>query len=235
MPPSYDAELNLVYYGTSVTSPYPKFLLGGDVKNGSYLYQASTLALNPDTGAIVWHYQHLRDHWDIDHPFGRILIDTEVTPNARDVTWINPRLRPGERRRVLTGIPGKTGVIYTLDRATGEFLWARPTTPQNIITRIDGVTGRVETAPETIPTAPDQGVMLCGGYVRNWPEGAYSPQNNTMYFPLKRPSCWITSFDDHGPAPDASRVEKQQYYLVGNWHREIRLGPRHRETAWPTG
>ena len=46
-------------------------------------------------------------------------------------------------RRVLTGIPGKTGVVYTLDRETGEFLWARPTVTQNVISAIDGATGEV--------------------------------------------------------------------------------------------
>ena len=42
------------------------------------------------------------------------------------MSWIDPRLARGETLRVLTGIPGKTGVVYTLDRETGEFLWARP-------------------------------------------------------------------------------------------------------------
>ena len=46
--------------------------------------------------------------------------------------WINPKVKPGERRKVVTGIPGKTGIVYTLDRQTGEFLWARPTVAQNV-------------------------------------------------------------------------------------------------------
>ena len=115
MVPSYDPELNLVYVGTSVTSPTPKFMLGG--RDLEHLYHNSTLALDADTGDIVWYYQHLTDHWDLDHPFERILVDTAVAPDAGAVDWINPRLRPGERRRVVTGIPGKTGVVYTLDRA----------------------------------------------------------------------------------------------------------------------
>ena len=53
MAPSYDPELNLVYVGTSVTSPAPKFLLGGIENN--YLYHNSTLALDGDTGEIVWY------------------------------------------------------------------------------------------------------------------------------------------------------------------------------------
>ena len=128
MAPSYDPELNLLYVGTSVTSPAPKFLLGG--ADNRHLYHNSTLALDGDTGAIRWYYQHLNDHWDLDHPFERMLVDTAVAPDPSAVSWINPNVRPGEVRRVVTGIPGKTGVVYTLDRATGEFLWATPTITQ---------------------------------------------------------------------------------------------------------
>ena len=56
MVPSFDPELNLVYLGTSVTSPAPKFMLGGVDK--THLYHNSTLALNADTGEIAWYYQH---------------------------------------------------------------------------------------------------------------------------------------------------------------------------------
>ncbi len=66
MPPSYDPELKLLFIGTSVTSPAPKFLLGGNDKK--HLYHNSTLALDARTGKIVWYYQHLVDHWDMDHP-----------------------------------------------------------------------------------------------------------------------------------------------------------------------
>ena len=145
MAPSYDPELNLLYIGTSVTSPAPKFLVGG--ADNRHLYHNSTLALDADTGEIVWYYQHLNDHWDLDHPFERLLVDTAVRPDPAAVSWINPRLRPGEERRVVTGIPGKTGVVYTLDRATGEFLWATPTVTQNVISSIDGATGAVSEKP----------------------------------------------------------------------------------------
>ena len=66
----------------------------------------SCLALDVDTGEIRWYYQHLNDHWDLDHPFERILVDTAVAPDPDAVSWINPRIEPGEVRRVLTGIPG---------------------------------------------------------------------------------------------------------------------------------
>ncbi len=60
MVPSFDPDLNLIYVGTSVTSPAPKFLLGGT--GNQHLYHNSTLALDADTGAIRWYYQHLNGH-----------------------------------------------------------------------------------------------------------------------------------------------------------------------------
>ena len=185
MPPSYDPELRLIYQGTSVTSPAPKFLLGG--ADNTHLYHNSTLALDVDTGEIRWHYQHLNDHWDLDHPFERILVDTAVAPDPNAVSWINPRLQPGDVRKVLTGIPGKTGVVYTLDRETGEFLWATPTVTQNVISDIDGATGTVTENAEVIFSALGQEVLACPTWAggRDWEAGAYSPLTNTMYFPLR--------------------------------------------------
>ncbi len=188
MVPSYDPELDLVYVGTSVTSPAPKFLLGG-VEN-KHLYHNSTLALDGETGEIRWYYQHLNDHWDLDHPFERLLVDTAVAPDPTAVEWINPRIQPGERRKVITGIPGKTGLVYTLDRETGEFLWATPTVGQNIISNIDGATGEVTPNAELIFTDYGQEILSCPGWLggKDWEAGAYSPLTNTMYYPLRN-SC----------------------------------------------
>jgi alcohol dehydrogenase (cytochrome c) len=202
MIPSYDPELDLVYVGTSVTAPAPKFMLGGnDLK---YLYHNSTLALRPKTGETVWFYQHAVDHWDLDHPFERMLVDTAVAPDASEVPWINPRLRSGEQRRVVTGIPGKTGLVYTLDRATGEFLWARPTITQNVIERIDGATGAVTIRSDALFTEPDQSRLICpttnGG--KNWPAGAYSPRTKTMYFAMANTCAWTTSAAEATATPE---------------------------------
>ena len=191
MVPSYDPELDLVFVGTSVTAPTPKFLLQGSDKE--YLYHNSTLALDGDTGEIRWYYQHLVDHWDLDHPFERMLLDTAVAPDSEDVPWINPGIEPGETRKVMTGIPGKTALIYTLDRETGEFLWARPTVEQNVVADIDGKTGRVTGEADSIPTEMGQTLNICpsmhGG--KDWEAGAYSPLTNTMYFPLRN-ACMPT-------------------------------------------
>jgi alcohol dehydrogenase (cytochrome c) len=193
MVPSYDPELDLIYVGTSVTSPAPKYLLAGN--DNTYLYHNSTLALSASTGEIVWYFQHVVDHWDMDHPFERILLDTEVAPDPSEVTWISPNLEPGEERRVMTGIPGKTGIVYTLDRETGEFLWARATVPQNVITDIDGASGQVTVNPETRFTAVNQRLLVCpgSGGGKNWPAGAYSPSSGLMYFPLQQACQQVTS------------------------------------------
>lgn len=185
MIPSYDPELRLIYMGTSVTAPAPKFLLGGD--DQAHLYHNTTLALAPDDGHLVWHYQHNIDHWDLDHPFERILVDTAVAPDPTTVPWRNPHLQTGERRRVVTGVPGKTGIVYTLDRATGEFLWARPTVTQNVVSAIDGVTGKVIVNPGMRFSAMGDERLICpsssGG--KMWFAGAYSPLTNVMYQPVQ--------------------------------------------------
>ncbi len=209
MAPSYDPALGLVYIGTSVTSPAPKFLLGG-VEN-KHLYHNSTLALDVETGEIRWYYQHLNDHWDLDHPFERLLVDTAVAPDPAAVSWINPRLRPGETRQVLTGIPGKTGIVYTLDRVTGEFLWARPTVTQNVISDIDGATGDVTENAEVVFSAEGQDVLACPTWVggKDWEAGAYSPRTNTMYMPLRNACAQMMATRDGGMALYALAVRTQ--------------------------
>ena len=185
MVPSYDPELGLIIMGTSVTSPAPKFYLGGT--DNKHLYHNSTLALEVETGEIRWYYQHMNDHWDLDHPFERLLVETKVTPDPNEVTWINPGLTPGETRKVITGIPGKTGIVYTLDRATGEFLWATPTIEQNVVIDIDGATGEVTENPEIIFREAEQMVFVCPTWLggKDWEAGAYSPLTNVMYYPLR--------------------------------------------------
>ena len=220
MVPSYDPALNLVYVGTSVTSPAPKFMLGGVDK--AHLYHNSTLALDADTGEIVWYYQHLNDHWDLDHPFERLLVDTAVSPDPSAVSWINPNLRSGEVRPVVTGIPGKTGVVYTLDRATGEFLWATPTVTQNVISHIDGATGAVTENSELVFSGLGQEVFACptwnGG--KDWEAGAYSPLTNTMYMPLRRTCARMMATTTFSDTTEAARTEsRSELYAIAYRHQ----------------
>ena len=171
MAPSYDPELELLVVGTSVTSPAPKFLLGGHEKR--HLYHNSTLALEIDTGEVRWYYQHLNDHWDLDHPFERLLVDTAVAPDADAVAWRNPRIEAGEMRKVVTGVPGKTGLVYTLDRETGV----------------------VVENPEVVFTELEQERLICPSLLggKDWEAGAYSPLTNTMYYPLRNLCSQMTT------------------------------------------
>jgi alcohol dehydrogenase (cytochrome c) len=182
---SYDPELNLVYWGTAVPAPLPEKLRGAG--KADLLYTNSTLAIDPDTGKIVWYFQHLpRDNWDYDHVFERLIVQTQVAPSADEVPWISPKVRPGETRKIITGIPGKTGIVWTLDAKTGEFLWARPTIYQNIMTGIDVQTGRPIINEASTPNSVDTYVLACpwllGG--KDQASGAYSPDTGAMYMPM---------------------------------------------------
>lgn len=199
---SYDPLLDLVYWGTGPPAPLPEKLRGAG--KADLLYTNSTLALDPDTGEMSWYFQHLpRDNWDLDHVFERMIVETEVSPNPSEVPWISPDLQPGTRRKVITGVPGKTGLIWTLDAATGKFLWARPTVYQNIMTGLDLRTGRPIIDESTTPQSVENAAFACphllGG--KNQPSGAYSPDTNAMYMPLNNACMDIAmSVEEAGPS-----------------------------------
>jgi alcohol dehydrogenase (cytochrome c) len=171
LPPSYDPELNLLFVG--VGSPFPwssiergTYQPAGGGKNGDSLYVDSTLALNPDTGKLVWHYQHVpNDTFDQDYAFERLIVP---------VQWKGHR-----RKAVVTA--GKPGVIEALDAATGEFLFARDPGAQNIFT-MDPATG----ARTLLPPIPPDGARRCpnNNGVRNYLAGSYDPNTNRYYLSI---------------------------------------------------
>jgi alcohol dehydrogenase (cytochrome c) len=185
MPPSYDPELDLIYVGVGVPVQWGAIQRG--TEDGDALYTNSTIALDADTGELVWHFQHLPgDEWDQDHPFERLVVETDVAPAADAVEWINPSLRPGERRKVVTGLPGKPGLVWTLDAATGEFLWARTTNHQNVIVGVDIPNRRGIANPALRHPEIGQELLVCphlGGGGINWQAVAYSPLTNALYAP----------------------------------------------------
>ena len=117
-----------------------------------------------------------------------------MAPDTDAVDWINPRVEPGEVRKVITGVPGKTGVVYTLDRETGEFLWARPTIRQNVISTIDG-DGKVTENTEVVFRELGQEAHVCPTYIggKDWQAGAYSPLTNAMYVPMRNSCALMTA------------------------------------------
>jgi alcohol dehydrogenase (cytochrome c) len=145
-------------------------------------------------------------------------------------------VKPGERRRVITGIPGKTGVVYTLDRQTGEFLWARPTVKQNVISKIDGATGEVTVNRDALFTRRGEDRFICPGSSggKNWMAGAYSPQTNLMYMPLQNMCMTATTTTDQRDPKAVYGINMKQEFAIGS----DKLGTVHAisaetgQTAW---
>ena len=85
-PGSYDPETNLVFFGPSPTydtAPLRDRIANPNVTNDA-LYTNSTLALNPDTGKLAWHYQHMQnDQWDLDWAFERLIFDMKVDGSVK--------------------------------------------------------------------------------------------------------------------------------------------------------
>ena len=184
MPASFDPELNLIFIGVAVPIPWGEIQRG--TRGGDVLYTNSTLALDAETGEIQWYFQYIpAGNWDQDHPFERLIVETEVTPDADAVSWMNPNIASSDRRKVITGIPGKPGIVWTLDAATGDFLWATETNYQNIIVGVDVEGRKGITNPEIDITEIGQQKLVCpttqGGI--NWNSVGYSPQTNSLYTP----------------------------------------------------
>lgn len=184
-PGSYDPELGLIYIGTAVPGPYPSIVHGRE--GGDALYSNSTLAIDVDTGEMVWYYQHLPgDDWDMDHPFERILVDTTINP-ADEVPWKNPNIDPNEVRKVVWAA-GKAGTQFVLDRETGEFLWARPLVHQNVILDISPE-GDVTVDRSLAHQEIGDTVILGPRAGKDWWVGTYSPRTGAVYQPLL--NAWL--------------------------------------------
>jgi alcohol dehydrogenase (cytochrome c) len=192
LPGSYDPELNLLYWG--ISNPMPNTRAArhdGDPRAISEeapadLYSNSTIALNPDTGELVWYYQHLPgDDWDMDINHEKILLNIALAPDPAAVKWINPRIRPGEVRDIVV-TSGEGGGVWVNDRATGEFLWAMPfpyDTPNFIVSDIDVDTGATRINWDVVLTEPGANRTICYWNTRNFWPTSYSPETNSIYIP----------------------------------------------------
>jgi alcohol dehydrogenase (cytochrome c) len=177
---SFDPELNLIYMGTGVPGPYPSVVHGREA--GDALYSNSTLAIDADTGRLVWYYQHLPgDDWDLDHIGERILVDTRVAPSDQ-VEWPNPAVDPSETRRVLW-TAGKGGIQFVLDRTNGQYLWGSPILHQNAVVGISP-DGRVTANAALRHREVGHTVMVGQRAAKGWWPGTYSPRTGAVYQPL---------------------------------------------------
>ncbi len=192
LPGTYDPARRLLYWG--IANPMPNTRAarhGGNVDAiarhaPADLYSNSTIALNPDTGELVWYYQHLPgDDWDMDVAHEKTLIRTVVDPDPAQVKWINPNVARGVERDVaVTAAEG--GGIWLNDRETGEFLWATPfpyDTPHFTISAIDVETGVAHINSDVLLTEPGQTKLICYWNTRSFWPTAYSPKTNSLYVP----------------------------------------------------
>jgi len=178
-PGSYDAELNLLYFGPAPTYDTDSLRVLANAPNISTdaLYTNSTIALNADNGELVWHYQHMRnDQLDHDWAFERQIINLPVN---------------GEMRKtIVTG--GKEAIFEALDAATGDYLFSIDLDMQNVITEIDSRTGAKTLNPAAIP---EPGQVLAGLSMngicpdalgaRNMQSTSYNPNSGILYIPMQ--------------------------------------------------
>jgi alcohol dehydrogenase (cytochrome c) len=136
---SYDPATNLVYYGTG--DAFPSF--DPEFRPGDNLFTASTIALDADTGKIVWYFQETpNEHWDFDTPSPKMLYEVSVN---------------GETRKVVANF-SRNGFYYTLDRTNGQFLRADQYQEKvNWTKGIDPKTGK------PVDYDPTRGVQLYAG------------------------------------------------------------------------
>jgi quinohemoprotein ethanol dehydrogenase len=166
----YDPQLNLLYFGTGNGTFFDQSRRSP--AGGDNLYIASVLAVNPDTGRLVWHYQEVPgDQWDFDVVQPMILADLKIG---------------GKERKVLMHA-SKPGFFYILDRKTGEVLSAEKYVPVTWASHVDLKTGRpVEAADARDYKYSSNGKRFIspspmGGH--NWNPMSYDPKTGLVYIP----------------------------------------------------
>ncbi|MBV9504769.1 MAG: PQQ-binding-like beta-propeller repeat protein [Acidobacteriia bacterium] len=166
---SYDPDLNITYWGTAQAKPWMRASRGSG--NGATLYANSTLALNGDTGKLVWYHTHAPgETLDLDEVFERVLVDDQ-----------------GQK---LVFSAGKTGILWKLDRQSGKYRGHKEMVFQNVYDSIDPHTGEPHYRNDIVEQQLGEWVMACpsteGG--KNWPSMTYYAPGNRLIIPLSQ-SC----------------------------------------------
>jgi alcohol dehydrogenase (cytochrome c) len=158
---SYDPETNLTFWGTG--NPGPDW--DGRARLGDNLYSCAVIALDADTGELVWYYQ-FSPHNEFDW-------DATQTPVLVDAEW------EGEQRKLMLWA-NRNGVYYVLDRVTGEFLLGRPFVRTNWVDGFDA-DGR----PNQVAHSSVEGTLIYPGNQggTNWYPPSYSPRTGLFYVP----------------------------------------------------
>jgi alcohol dehydrogenase (cytochrome c) len=179
-------------------------------KTHELLYTNSTLALNPDTGKLAWHFAHLpNDSWDQDYAFERVIVNVQIN---------------GRMRKAVVTV-GKPGIVEALDAATGEFLYAKDMGTQTIVKSIDPVTG----AKTMIGAEPWGTVAFCptNAGAKSFQAGAYDPASKNYYFTLNE--ICIRPGGGTQPHPDTPDGEPGRVVAVNLETRQVTW--QHRERS----
>jgi quinohemoprotein ethanol dehydrogenase len=166
---AYDPELDIIYVGTGNGTPWnQKYRSPG---GGDNLFLSSIVALNPNTGKYIWHYQTTPgETWDY----------TATQPiMVADLNY------PEGKRRVVMQAP-KNGFFYVLDAKTGKLLSAEKFAPLTWATHVDMATGRPVEVPEAryeVSGVPAVVAPAALG-MHNWHPMAFSPETGLVYLPV---------------------------------------------------
>jgi alcohol dehydrogenase (cytochrome c) len=158
---AYDPDTNLTFWGTG--NPAPDW--DGRSRLGDNLYSNSVVALDADTGRLKWHYQ-FTPHDELDY-------DSTQVPLLADITW-------QERPRKVILWANRNGVIYVLDRNTGEFLKGKPYVKVNWMDGFDAK-GRPRRVPGKVPTREGTLIQPHVHGATNWQPPSFSPNTGWYY------------------------------------------------------
>lgn len=185
----YDSRLNLVFIGTGNGSPWNRQYRG--TGGGNNLYIASIIAVNPDTGKYVWHYQETPgDEWDYDATSPLMLADLNID---------------GHLRRVVMQA-SKNGVYYVLDAKTGKVIRARNFVPITWSTGIDPATGEPHmTQVDRYDITRKIAIVQPGGQgAHAWHPFSYDPQTGLAYLSVIETSGLMKAADTFNGKPMSS-------------------------------
>jgi quinohemoprotein ethanol dehydrogenase len=165
---TYDPVSDLIYLGVGNGTPWNQ--RARDPKQGDNLFLASIVAVKPDTGEYVWHYQETPgDNWDFD----------ATSP----IMVANLKLEGAEHRVIMQA--SKNGFFYVLDAASGKLLRADAFTEMNWSTGVDMKTGRPK---ETKAARYKEGKPFNGlpgpQGAHAWHPMSYSPDTGLVYIPV---------------------------------------------------
>ena len=167
---SYDPELGLTFWGVAQAKPWMPVSRGNSAHDDA-LYTSSTLAIDADDGTMEWYFQHAPgEALDLDEVYERVLVEA------------------GGEKLVFT--IGKPGILWKLNRETGQYLAHRETVFQNVYDRIDPESGRPHYREDIINNERGEWVSSCpsteGGH--NWQPMSYHPPTQRLIIPLSQ-SC----------------------------------------------